>query len=98
MISGATNSRRKKPNPSSEAGARWWLSGIVPTAAFEPVALAKAFRGDFLTVSYRKSRRAAVRLDIAEAKLCLCCRKHCNLLNRRVVEKPPEKIPLPAAA
>ncbi len=56
------------------------------------------FLRDLPTVSYRNWRARMVRWEITGARLCLRCRKHCNLLSLRFVDKPPEKVPLPAPA
>ena len=87
----------------SMGGARAILATAPSGSAIGPLVTGLATRGkmivvavllrDFPTVSYRFSRMGTVRTDIAGEKLCLRCRKHCNLLNRRAVEKPPKKIP-----
>jgi hypothetical protein len=56
----------------------------------------KAFRGDFLTVSYQNCWLESVRWDLAEARKGSSCPKHCILLIAFAVEIGSEKIPLPA--
>jgi hypothetical protein len=55
------------------------------------------FLRDFPTVSYRFSRMGTVRTDIAGKKLCLRCRKHCNLLASKGREIRKHQIHLTAS-